>query len=146
MKKNRYDTDNTPPSERKFWHVEVNPEDEVYQYPDEVLGLSLIERLVNRVANEFSVYPLKFHDMSVLACAARYEKRVMYISRRINQGSVSASMSGIDAYPTEKFHDLKHDEIIKVNLTWNGRQHISRPSWREEFEAYCAAKERERHD
>lgn len=80
---------------------------------------------------------MTYDDMSVKACADRFNAKRKAILEHIRKGKVSASMSGIEYYPKD-FHDLTVNDpiVIKVALTWNGTAHIDRPNWLEEYEAY----------
>lgn len=77
-------------------------------------------------------------DMSIESCAKRYEKKRRAILSAIDSGLVSASMSGIEYYPSDRFRELHDDTVIRVNLTWDGENHIDRPNWKSEFLEYAA--------
>jgi hypothetical protein len=77
------------------------------------------------------IYP----DMSVEACAARYNAERDSVLASIRDGRVSAIMSGIEHMP-EWFEDLGDDMEIETAMTWNGQYHIERPTWRAEYDAW----------
>lgn len=78
-----------------------------------------------------------YDDMSVEACAKRYEEERRRIVEAIGSGRMlGGSLSPIEYYPKDRFHDLTDSVIICANLTWDGAKHIDRPLWEEEFAVY----------
>lgn len=81
------------------------------------------------------------YDMTVSACAERYNKRRHEILELIRGGKISASLSCIEYYPAD-FSELGNDLIaIKNAMTWNGSEYIDRPDWREEYEDWLKHQE-----
>ena len=81
-----------------------------------------------------------YADMSVGACMARYVEAGKRIKDRINAGSVSASMSGIEMYWGNPLNmDEDDPTVLQANLTWNGQVHIHRPDWLEQYQAWKSA-------
>lgn len=76
-----------------------------------------------------------YKDMSVDACAKRFNESRRRILESITAGRVSASMSGIEYY-IDDFENLgDRDEHAKeMALTWNGQKHIHRPNWKREYD------------
>lgn len=79
---------------------------------------------------------MRYKDMSVEACAKRYEAERSSIIGAIHREIVSSSMSGLEYYPEEHFIDLRDESLIEANMTWDGSQHIDRPDWKNEFALY----------
>ena len=76
-----------------------------------------------------------YKDMTVSACMGRYDLSRDRIIDLIKQGSVSASMSGIENYPYPSIDlEIARDlHSIKNILTWNGETHLVRLSWEDDF-------------
>ena len=86
-----------------------------------------------------------YEDMSVQACADRYNAQRLCVLARIKSGAISASLSGIEDYPAP-FEELGDPEVVlggahlvKHLLTWNGAERIERPDWAAEYEAWLAS-------